>query len=119
MLIMQRPTVEPLGDDLVEHVCVAAFLSDMTGTSFRPHSLGEWGTHVDASLDHTVWFHQPFRVDEWLYADFTPVVSRGGRSTVRGEFFSREGVLCMSMAQELLIRPLEVEPTAPSWNRAL
>ena len=98
--------VATLPDDPATHLAMAAFLSDMTGTAFRPLSLGEWGVHADASIDHAVWFHRPFRVDEWLYADFHALVNTGGRSTVRGEFFDRAGRLCMSMAQELLIRPL-------------
>jgi acyl-CoA thioesterase II len=99
-------TTEPLPDEWALHLAVAAFLSDMTGTSFRPYSLGEWGGHTDASIDHAVWFHRPFRCDEWLYADFHALVNAGGRSTVRGSFYDRGGRLCMSMAQELLIRPL-------------
>ncbi len=88
------------------HAVVAAFLSDMTGTSFRPHSLGEWGTHTDASIDHAVWFHRPVRLDDWLYADFHALVNAGGRSVVRGEMYTPDGALCLSMAQELLIRPV-------------
>jgi acyl-CoA thioesterase-2 len=84
-----------------------AYLSDMTGTGFRPHSLGEWGTHTDASLDHAIWFHRPVRVDEWLFYDIHAVVNAGARSTVRGELYSRDGVLRASIAQELLIRRLD------------
>ena len=105
-------TAQPLSDDPLEHVAVAAFLSDLTGTSFRPHNLGEWGTHTDASIDHAVWFHRPFRPDGWLYADFHALVSTGARSTVRGEFYDAAGRLCMSMAQELLVRPLAA-PAGP------
>lgn len=100
-------TTRRLPDDDATHLTVAAFLSDMTGTSFRPHSLGVWGTHTDASIDHAVWFHRPLRVDEWIYADFHALVSTAGRSTVRGELYDQAGNLCLSMAQELLIRPLE------------
>jgi acyl-CoA thioesterase-2 len=99
-------SVEPLSDDPLDHLAVAGYLSDMTGTSFRPHNLGEWGTHTDASIDHAVWFHRAFRPDAWLYADFHALVSTGGRSAVRGEFYDARGRLCMSMAQELLVRPL-------------
>jgi acyl-CoA thioesterase-2 len=99
-------TISRMPDDPLDHLAVAAFLSDLTGTSFRPFSLGQWGIHADASIDHAVWFHRPMRTDEWLYSDFHALVNGGGRSTVRGEFFDRSGRLCMSMAQELLIRPL-------------
>ena len=99
-------TKTPLTDDPLDHLAVAGFLSDMTGTSFRPHNLGEWGTHTDASIDHAVWFHRAFRPDGWLYADFHALINAGARSTVRGEFYDARGRLCMSMAQELLVRPL-------------
>lgn len=99
-------TIQPLPDDPAAHLVVAAFLSDMTGTSFRPYNLGEWGTHTDASIDHGVWFHRLFRADEWLYADYHALINAGGRSTVRGEYYDEAGQLVMSVAQELLIRPL-------------
>ncbi|MBI2704561.1 MAG: thioesterase family protein [Actinobacteria bacterium] len=106
-------TLEPVPDDPAVHLGVAAFLSDMTGTSFRPHNLGEWGTHTDASVDHAVWFHRPFRVDRWTYCDFHAMVNASGRAAVRGVFYDSGGRLCMSMAQELLIRRLEVPVHAP------
>jgi acyl-CoA thioesterase-2 len=95
-----------LPDDAGVHTCVAAYLSDMTGTAFRPLNLGEWGTHTDASLDHAVWFHRAVRADEWLFYDLHALVNTGGRSLVRGAMY-QDGRLCLSMAQELLIRPLE------------
>jgi acyl-CoA thioesterase-2 len=95
-----------LPDDPDVHATVAAFISDMTGTSFRPLSFEEWGRHTDASLDHAVWLHRPFRVDEWLLYDLQAVVNAGGRSFVRGSLFASDGRLCLSMAQELLIREL-------------
>jgi acyl-CoA thioesterase-2 len=97
----------PLPETPIAHYTVAAFMSDMTGTSFRPYSLGEWGTHTDASIDHALWFHREPRFDEWVYVDFHALVNHAGRSTVRGEFYDREGRLSMSIAQELLIRPLD------------
>jgi acyl-CoA thioesterase-2 len=103
-------TVKPLSDDPLDHLAIAAFLSDLTGTSFRPRNLGEWGTHTDASIDHAVWFHRTFRPDAWLYADFHALINAGARSTVRGDFYDAAGRLCMSMAQELLVRPLAAPP---------
>ena len=99
--------VDPLGDDPALHATVLAYLSDMTGTSFRPHSLGVWGEHTDASLDHAVWFHRPARADGWLFYDLHALVNTGGRSLVRGELYTRDGRLCVSLAQELLIRKLD------------
>lgn len=107
----------PLPDDPMVHAVVLAYLSDMTGAAFRPHSLGTWGTHTDASLDHAVWFHRPARADEWVLFDLHALVNATGRSTVRGEMYSRDGALCVSMAQEILIRPLEhpLPERVPAW----
>ena len=99
---------DPLPADPVVHLTIAAFLSDMTGTSFRPHNLGEWGTHTDASLDHAVWFHHPQRMDEWLLYDLQAVINHGARSVIRGSMYARDGQLRFSIMQELLIRPLAV-----------
>ena len=85
------PAFAPLPDTPIAHYTVAAFMSDMTGTSFRPYSLGEWGTHADASIDHALWFHREPWFDEWVYVDFHALVNHAGRSTVRGEFYDGEG----------------------------
>jgi acyl-CoA thioesterase-2 len=103
--------VDPLGDDPGLHATVLAYLSDMTGTSFRPLSLGDWGAHTDASLDHAVWFHRPARADGWLFYDLHALINTGGRSTVRGELYTSDGKLVLSLAQELLIRPIDTPPT--------
>jgi acyl-CoA thioesterase-2 len=95
-----------LPDDPAVHLTVGAYLSDVTGSSFRPLSLDSWGEHTDASLDHALWFHRPFRADEWLYYDLQAVINTGGRSLVRGAMYRPDGRLCMSMTQELLIRSL-------------
>jgi acyl-CoA thioesterase-2 len=99
------------------HAAIVAYLSDMTGASFRPHSLGSWGAHTDASLDHALWFHRPCRADEWLLFDLQAVVNTAGRSTIRGVLYTQDGALCASMSQELLIREIEGAETEvhPSW----
>ena len=97
---------DDLPADPIAALLVFTFLSDLTGTSFRPYSLGEWGTHTDASIDHAVWFHRQPRADRWLFCDFETLVNLGGRSAVRGVFHDESGDLVLSMAQELLIRPL-------------
>jgi acyl-CoA thioesterase-2 len=98
---------EPLPDDPIVHACMLAYLSDMTGASFRPHSLGVWGTHTDASLDHTLWFHRPWRADVWTLFDLQALINAGGRATLRGTMHGEDGTLHLSMAQELLIRELD------------
>jgi len=100
-----------LPDDPMLHACVLTYASDMTllDTTVRPHGL-VWSPDrklMMASLDHSMWFHRPFRVDEWLlYAQATPA-SAGGRGFATGSIFTRSGVLVVSVAQEGLIRRLE------------
>lgn len=100
-------TVAALPDDPRVHRAVLAFASDMglLGTCALPHGLS-WarGEVISASLDHAVWFHEPFRVDEWLlYATDSPW-SGSGRGFNRGRVFSRDGRLVASVAQEGMIR---------------
>jgi|TARA_R100000501_G_scaffold13654_3_gene24962 acyl-CoA thioesterase-2 len=90
------------------HRCLLAYASDMTllSTCQRPHNIAWHTGNVQiASLDHALWFHAPFRADEWLlYVQDSPRAS-GGRGLNRGSIYSREGVLVASAAQEGLIRP--------------
>jgi acyl-CoA thioesterase-2 len=96
-------------EDVIAQLTAIAYMSDMTGTSFRPHSLGEWGMHTDASLDHAVWFHRPIRLDDWMLYDLRAVINHAGRSVVHGAMYSRDGLLRLSLMQELLIRRLPPE----------
>jgi acyl-CoA thioesterase II len=110
-------TREPLPDDPALHACVLAYFSDMTGAAFRPLTMGSWGTHTDASLDHAVWFHRPWRADEWSLFDVGALVNAGARATIRATMHGEDGTLHLSMAQELLIRELD-EPMVfetPAW----
>jgi acyl-CoA thioesterase-2 len=96
-----------LPDDPVLHACVLTYASDMTllDTALLPHS-GSW-QHPSlfmASLDHAMWFHRPFRADEWLlYSQDTPSAS-GGRGLGRGSIFTGAGDLAVTVVQEGLIR---------------
>jgi len=96
-----------LPDDPVLHNCVLAYLSDMTllDTTLLPHP----GTYMNpeiqmASLDHAMWFHRPFRADEWLIYDQDTPSASGGRGIARGFFFTTDGDLAVSVVQEGLIR---------------
>ncbi len=112
-------TREALPDDPGVHACVLAYFSDMTGAAFRPLSLGTFGTHTDASLDHAVWFHRPWRADRWSFFDLQALVNAGGRATIRGTMYGEDGSLHLSIAQELLIRELDeplVLPEHPPWG---
>jgi acyl-CoA thioesterase-2 len=96
-----------LPDDPVLHACTLTYASDMTllDTALLPHGLHRLDNAFMASLDHAMWFHRPFRADEWLlYAQDTPSAS-GGRGFARGSVFTAEGKLAVSVVQEGLIRP--------------
>lgn len=96
-------------DDRVLNTCVLTYASDLTllGVALVPHGL-ILGTRsiAPASLDHSMWFHRPFRADEWmLYDQYSPSAS-GSRGFAVGRVFSRGGALIASVAQEGLIRPM-------------
>ncbi|HMA98340.1 MAG TPA: acyl-CoA thioesterase II [Wenzhouxiangella sp.] len=99
---------EQLPDDEALHRHLLTYVSDyeLLGTAIFPHELDFQSRRVQmASLDHALWFHRPFRVDEWLlYACDSPS-SGSGRGFSRGQIFTRAGVLVASVAQEGVIRP--------------
>ena len=99
--------VGTLPDDPALHQCVLAYASDLTllDTSMLPHAISWWSEKLQtASIDHAMWFHRPFRADEWLlYAQDSPSAS-GARGFNRGSVFTRDGRLVASVAQEGLIR---------------
>jgi acyl-CoA thioesterase-2 len=84
-----------------------AYASDfgLVGTSLYPHGHTFWESSMQvASLDHAMWFHQAFRMDEWLlYVMESPVASKS-RGLAHGHIFTREGKLVASTTQEGLIR---------------
>jgi acyl-CoA thioesterase-2 len=100
-------TTGRLPDDPAIHQCVLAYASDMTllDTSLIPHGRTVFEPEIQpASLDHAMWFHRPFRADEWLlYAQDTPSAG-GARGLSRGLIFKQDGTLVASVAQEGLIR---------------
>lgn len=96
-----------LGDDPLLHHAAFTYASDLTllGSTLVPH-----GMHVahpkmqSASLDHTIWFHRPFRADQWLLYDQASPSASGGRGLAFGRVFTEDGALVASVAQEGLIR---------------
>jgi acyl-CoA thioesterase-2 len=98
---------ERLPDDPLLHVCLMTYASDLTliETVLLEHGVSFLdGRVAPASLDHAMWFHRPFRADQWLlYAQESPVAA-GGRGLARGEVFTAEGELVVSVVQEGLIR---------------
>ncbi len=96
-----------LPDDPLLHACVATYASDMSlfDTILGPHDVRwEVPNFMGASLDHCMRFHRTFRADEWLLYDMDSPVAAGGRGLARGFLFDREGRLCVSLAQEGLVR---------------
>ncbi len=97
----------PLPDDLSVHRSMLAYISDhgFLPTALVPHGLSILtpGLQV-ASLDHSMWFHRDFRLDDWLLYVADSPISSGARGFVRGEIFNRAGELVASTAQEGLMR---------------
>jgi acyl-CoA thioesterase II len=96
-----------LPDDPLLHDCVVAYASDMTllDTTILPHAEDYGGNGFIASLDHAMWFHRPFRADEWLLYDQLSPTAAGGRGLATGTIYRRDGGLVVSVVQEGLIRP--------------
>jgi acyl-CoA thioesterase-2 len=97
----------PLPDDPAVHRAALAYLSDMTllDTALVAHGRSVFESDIQvASLDHALWFHRPFRADEWLlYAQDSPNTG-GARGLTRGLLYARDKRLVASVAQEGLIR---------------
>jgi acyl-CoA thioesterase-2 len=96
-----------LPDDPLVHVCALTYASDMTllDALLRAHGLA-WGDGrvSGASLDHAMWFHRPFRADEWLLYDTEAPSARGARGLAQGRLYRRDGALAASVVQEGLLR---------------
>ena len=96
-----------LSDEQLLHQTIATYASDHTLLSsvLRPHGKTFMSRGMlAASVDHTIWFHRPFRMDQWLlYAQKSPIAF-GGRGLALGHFFDESGTLVASMAQEGVVR---------------
>jgi len=96
-----------LPDDPTLHACIVTYASDMTllDTTVLPHGLNWSDSGLQmASLDHAMWFHRPFRADEWLlYDQMTPSTS-SARGLATGSIFTHDGRLAITVVQEGLIR---------------
>jgi acyl-CoA thioesterase II len=99
-----------LPDDPLLHVCLMTYASDMTllDTVLLAHgeSWGE-GLTTGASLDHAMWFHRPFRIDRWLLFVQDSPTAGGARGLARGEVYTEDGELVVSVVQEGLLRRRE------------
>ncbi|MGK5093579.1 acyl-CoA thioesterase II [Deltaproteobacteria bacterium TL4] len=100
-------TVAPLPDDRTAHECLLAYASDfgLLGTCLLPHGVtwAQRGMQV-TSLDHAMWFHHDFRMDDWLLYAMESPSSSHALGLNQGNVFTREGKLVATVTQEGLIR---------------
>jgi acyl-CoA thioesterase-2 len=109
-------TTAPLPDDQAMHRCALAYASDMNilDTALVPHQRSVFDRSImGASLDHALWFHRPFRADQWLLYTLDSPNMHGARGFGRGLIFTEDGTLVASAAQEGLLRERRLEPPKP------
>jgi acyl-CoA thioesterase II len=96
-----------LADDPTLHACIVTYASDLSllDTTVLPFGLSWDSPGIQmASLDHAMWFHRPFRADEWLLYDQRAISTAAGRGLAEGAIFSRDGTLAVTVVQEGLAR---------------
>jgi acyl-CoA thioesterase-2 len=96
-----------LPDDLRIHTCMLAYASDFhfLPTALLPHGASHFLPNFQiATVDHSMWFHRPFRFDDWLLYSMDSPSASNGRGLVRGQIFNRQGELVASTMQEGVIR---------------
>jgi acyl-CoA thioesterase-2 len=104
---MWMRAVGSMPDAILDHQAVLAYASDygLLATAVQPHGLTIRSPQLQAaSLDHAVWFHRNFRMDDWLLYVMDSPAASGARGFTRGSIFTREGKLVASTAQEGLLR---------------
>ena len=98
---------DKLPDDPVIHHILMAYVSDFSllDTNLLPHGLHVLDSNIQiASIDHAMWFHRDFRIDDWLLYACEGISTSGARGVARGRFFTRNGILVASTMQEGLLR---------------
>ena len=111
--------VDDLPNDLALHQNLLAYVSDfeLLATSTLPHALSfTRGNVIMASLDHALWFHREFRMDEWLLYSMDSPNASGARGFARGKLFTRNGRLVASTTQEGLVRVIDPARQKPRSN---
>jgi acyl-CoA thioesterase II len=96
-----------LPDDATLHACIVTYASDMTllDTTVLPFGMSWESPNMQmASLDHAMWFHRPFRADEWLLYDQGAISSGTARGLAGGAIFTADGTLAVTVVQEGLVR---------------
>lgn len=107
-------TVDKLPDDLAIHASVLGYASDflLLTASLLPHQRMMFSPDLMVtSLDHAIWFHRPFRLDDWLLYQSHSPSAESGRGLVLGSLYTQDGVLVASTAQEGLLRQRSSRPS--------
>ncbi|MCD9623642.1 acyl-CoA thioesterase [Rhabdothermincola salaria] len=107
---------EDLGDDPALHACALAYLSDehLLGAALSAHSgARDWESLMTASLDHAIWFHRPFRIDDWVLFDLHGHGNADARAFATSLVFDAAGRQIATVAQEGLARARRPAPGAP------
>lgn len=97
----------PLPDDPALHLAALAYMSDHgpTRSAREPHvHLADDARRMSVSLDHSVWFHRPTRVDQWLLYELVPISTARGRGLSIGTIREESGCLVATVAQEVVLR---------------
>ncbi|MFF4758966.1 acyl-CoA thioesterase [Streptomyces sp. NPDC001292] len=106
-------------DEPLLHVVLATYVSDMTllDSVLLAHGRGGWavGDVVGASLDHAMWFHRPFRADEWLLYDQESPSAHGGRGLGQARIYTQDGRLAISVIQEGVVRVPRSPDVSPPY----
>ena len=111
--------VDQLPDDRALHQNLLAYVSDfeLLATSTLPHGLSfTRGNLIMASLDHALWFHRDFKMDDWLLYSMDSPNASGARGFARGQLFTAQGQLVASTSQEGLVRLIEPGREKPRSN---
>jgi acyl-CoA thioesterase II len=111
--------VGSMPDVTLAHQAVLAYASDygLLTTAIQPHGLTIRDPRLQAaSLDHAMWFHRPFRMDEWLLYTTDSPAAAGARGFARGNVFTRDGSLVASVAQEGLLRVTDSARVTPGMQ---
>ncbi|MFE0454943.1 acyl-CoA thioesterase [Streptomyces sp. NPDC058914] len=102
------PSPQSVWGDPHLHIVLATYVSDMTllDSVLLAHGRGGWavGDVVGASLDHAMWFHRPFRADEWLLYDQESPSAYGGRGLGQARIYTQDGRLAITVIQEGVVR---------------
>ena len=99
--------IGPVDEDPVHHLALLAYASDygLLAAALRPHGLSlRDPSMMVASLDHSIWFHRAVRLDDWLLYVAESPAACGARAFTRGTFYTRDGEIVASVAQEGLVR---------------